>query len=206
MVSNTSADGSRRSSLDTSADEAAAVESRDTEASDEDKVEEEEVKEVEEVEETTPEEENDEAIEEEGDEVFEEEEQPEEEDNEEEEEDEEEDEELEPKQDEEIDTLVNEKLLTLSMISAEYRDIPDCVKFQWWHDGTLTDIDRDFISKGKTFHARKARRHRLRRWQEDMAQSGLLAIVKAMRNNHQIIGMRSKRFMRSHGVIVPFEA
>ena len=105
--------------------------------------------------------------------------------------------------DDQLDIDLEENLLTLSMISAEYRDIPDIVKFQWHHDGTLTDIDRDFISKGKTFHARKARRHRLRRWQEDMAQSELIAVLEAMCNNHVLMDKKSKRFMRTHGVIVP---
>jgi len=106
---------------------------------------------------------------------------------------------------EEEDKFVEYNLLTLSMISSEYRDIPDFVKFQFNFDGTLTDIDREFISRGKTFHARKARRHRLRRWQEEMAQSGLIAVIEAMRNNHELINKRTRRFMRNHGVVVPFD-
>merc|ERR1712183_885850 len=106
---------------------------------------------------------------------------------------------------EEEDKFVEYNLLTLSMISSEYRDIPDFVKFQFNFDGTLTDIDREFISRGKTFHARKARRHRLRRWQEEMAQSGLIAVIEAMRDNHELINKRTRRFMRNHGVVVPFD-
>jgi len=129
----------------------------------------------------------------------------EEEEEEEEEDEEEEKEEKEAEEEEPMDKMVEQNLLTLSMISAEYRDIPDFVKFQFLHDGSLTDIDRDFISRGKTFHARKARRHRLRRWQEDMAQCGLLTVLEAMQTNHEHIGRKSRRFMRNHGVVVPFD-
>merc|ERR1712215_265055 len=99
---------------------------------------------------------------------------------------------------------VDQNLLTLSMISAEYRDIPDIVKFQRPTDGSLTDIDRDFINRGKAFHARKARRHRLRRWQAEMSQSGLEAILDAMDNHLDSISARTRRFMRNHGVVVAF--
>merc|ERR1712183_99771 len=105
-----------------------------------------------------------------------------------------------------VDKLVEHNVLTLRMISAEYRDIPDAVKFQWKKDRTmLTDIDREFISKGRSFHARKARRHRLRRWQEDMAQSSLDTIIDAMLTSHDLINERTRRFMRNHGIAVPFE-
>merc|ERR1712168_1194491 len=99
------------------------------------------------------------------------------------------------------DDAENEKqaerdLLTLLMISWEYRDIPDAVKFQWKRDRTiLTDIDREFITRGRTFHARKARRHRLRRWQDEMANSALLTILQAMENSHEEINHRTRRFM-----------
>merc|ERR1711953_1203785 len=129
---------------------------------------------------------------------------------EEEEEDEEEEEEMTPSDEDQVehavDKLVEHNVLTLRMISAEYRDIPDAVKFQWKKDRTvLTDIDREFISKGRSFHARKARRHRLRRWQEDMAQSSLDTIIDAMLTSHDLINERTRRFMRNHGIAVPFE-
>merc|ERR1712168_302311 len=100
-----------------------------------------------------------------------------------------------------MDDYVDQHLITLSMLSAEYRDIPDFVKFHFIFGGDMTDIDRDFISRGRTFHARKARRHRSRRWQEDMAQSGLLTVIEAMRTNHELIGKKSRRFMRKYGVV-----
>merc|ERR1711953_4479 len=127
-----------------------------------------------------------------------------------EEEDEEEEEEMTPSDEDQVehavDKLVEHNVLTLRMISAEYRDIPDAVKFQWKKDRTvLTDIDREFISKGRSLHARKARRHRLRRWQEDMAQSSLDTIIDAMLTSHDLINERTRRFMRNHGIAVPFE-
>ena len=94
-----------------------------------------------------------------------------------------------PTSDERALEEVERDLITLRMISTEYRDIPDAVKFQWKKDSTLlTALDRDFINRGKTFHARKARRHRLRRWQDEMSQSA-----------------RTRRFMRNHGVVCAFE-
>merc|ERR1719357_840086 len=113
-----------------------------------------------------------------------------------EEEEEEEEEDMTPSDEDQVehavDKLVEHNVLTLRMISAEYRDIPDAVKFQWKKDRTvLTDIDREFISKGRSFHARKARRHRLRRWQEDMAQSSLDTIIDAMLTSHDLINERT---------------
>jgi len=106
----------------------------------------------------------------------------------------------------EMEKLVERDLLTLQMISWEYRDIPDAVKFQWkWDRTILTDIDREFITRGRTFHARKARRHRLRRWQDEMVNSALLTVLQAMEISHEEINHRTRRFMRNHGVAVPFE-
>merc|ERR1712126_406009 len=105
----------------------------------------------------------------------------------------------------EVDKLVERDILTLRMISTEYRDIPDAVKFQWKRDCTvLTDVDREFINRGHTFHARKARRHRLRRWQEEMARCELVTVLQAMDDHHDDMMARTRRFMRNHGVAVPF--
>merc|ERR1711953_269997 len=172
--------------------------------------EEEEALEVEAEEEEEEEEDEEEVEGEEDEEEDEEEELSDEEEEESEEEDEEEEEEMTPSDEDQVehavDKLVEHNVLTLRMISAEYRDIPDAVKFQWKKDRTvLTDIDREFISKGRSLHARKARRHRLRRWQEDMAQSSLDTIIDAMLTSHDLINERTRRFMRNHGIAVPFE-
>ena len=111
-----------------------------------------------------------------------------------------------PTNDEKALEEVERDLITLRMISTEYRDIPDAVKFQFKKDSTLlTALDRDFINRGKTFHARKARRHRLRRWQDEMSQSGLETIIDAMENHLDSISARTRRFMRNHGVVCAFE-
>merc|ERR1712013_742033 len=78
-----------------------------------------------------------------------------------------------------------ENMIRLQQLSNRYKDIPDSLKFRAMDRGrvdVLSDSEKEYINQGKSFHARKARRHRLRRWQDEMSEvpPGFQEVINAM--------------------------
>lgn len=89
-----------------------------------------------------------------------------------------------------------ESVMELQRLSERYNDIPDSLKFRVGRMTVeeLSANEKDYINQGKTFHARKARRHRLRRWQEEMSAMGLTDVVKSMEASFSAISERQVKF------------
>jgi len=92
-----------------------------------------------------------------------------------------------------------ENLLRLQQLNNRYKDIPDSLKFRVVGRGradVLSESEKEYINQGKSFHARKARRHRLRRWQEEMSEMspGFQDVVNAMDASINAISDRQTKF------------
>jgi len=93
--------------------------------------------------------------------------------------------------------VVTVSLVQVYHLNESYHDIPDSVKYRIAEQprtSSLSESEKDYINQGKSFHARKARRHRLRRYQEDISARGMSDALKAMELSSSSIIERQIKF------------